>query len=205
MKQCMKCGTQNPDSAQFCQSCGQPLPNVQNSWNPAPQPKQSNNTALYVIIGVLAALLLAGGGYLWMQSNKEKAEKEQAQLQELKNQTEALQKQNEQLAQQTAAAQQTANTAQQTATTAQQTASQNVVSGRVSSAKRYVVVNGVGVRFRFEPTLNAGYLVQKNGTTFSVKKGTKLTYTGEEGNWYQVLYKGGTYYLSKDFCYVIEE
>ena len=68
--------------------------------------------------------------------------------------------------------------------------------------KRQVVINGEGVRFRFKPSLKAGYLVWEDGRTRSVPKGTKLEYVSETDEWYCVKYKEKTFYVSKEFSYI---
>ena len=67
-----------------------------------------------------------------------------------------------------------------------------------------VVVNGDGVRLRFGPSLKANYLKDEKGATKSVKKGTELECVGEEDDWYQVIYQGKKYYMSKQFTYLVE-
>ena len=67
-----------------------------------------------------------------------------------------------------------------------------------------MVVNGDGVRLRFGPSLKANYLKDEKGATKSVKKGTELECVGEEDDWYQVVYQGKKYYMSKQFTYLVE-
>ena len=70
--------------------------------------------------------------------------------------------------------------------------------------KQRVVVNGEGVRMRFGPSLKAGYLKDEKGATKSVKKGTELECVGQTEEWYQVVYMGKKYYMSKQFTYLVE-
>ena len=70
--------------------------------------------------------------------------------------------------------------------------------------KQYVVVNGEGVRFRFGPSLKHDFLKNEKGALISVKKGTRLQCVGEKDNWYQVIYNGKKYYMSKDYTYLVE-
>jgi hypothetical protein len=65
-----------------------------------------------------------------------------------------------------------------------------------------VVIDGHGVRLRFAPSLNAGYLTWENGATRSPNKGARLDYKGETDDWYQVEYKGYLFYVSKEFSYL---
>lgn len=70
--------------------------------------------------------------------------------------------------------------------------------------KQYVVVNGEGVRFRFGPSMNHKFLTNEKGAQISVKKGTRLQCVGETDNWFQVIYNGKKYYMSKDYTYLVE-
>ena len=70
--------------------------------------------------------------------------------------------------------------------------------------KQYVVVNGEGVRFRFGPSMEHKFLTNEKGAQISVKKGTRLQCVGEKDNWYQVVYNGKRYYMSKDYTYLVE-
>jgi hypothetical protein len=83
---------------------------------------------------------------------------------------------------------------------AEHAAEHRAVSAGGSKAK--VVINGEGVRLRFAPSLNAGYLTWENGKTRAPKKGARLEYTGEDGDWYQVKYLNHTFYVSKEFSYL---
>ena len=70
--------------------------------------------------------------------------------------------------------------------------------------KQFVVVNGDGVRFRFGPSMKHKFLTDDKGAQISVKKGTRLQCVGEKDNWYQVIYNGKKYYMSKDYTYLVE-
>ena len=70
--------------------------------------------------------------------------------------------------------------------------------------KQFVVVNGEGVRFRFGPSTKHQYLKDDKGNQISVNKGTRLQCVGEQDNWYQVIYNGKKYYMSKDYTYLVE-
>ncbi len=69
-------------------------------------------------------------------------------------------------------------------------------------AQPQVVIDGEGVRLRFEPSLEAGYLIWEDGRTRSVPKGTKLEYISETKDWYCVRYKDKKFYVSKQFSYL---
>lgn len=69
---------------------------------------------------------------------------------------------------------------------------------------QYVVVNGDGVRFRFGPSTKHQYLKDDKDKQVSVKKGTRLQCVGQQDNWYQVIYNGKKYYMSKDYTYLVE-
>lgn len=62
-----------------------------------------------------------------------------------------------------------------------------------------VVMLGDGVRLRFKPSLESGYLVWEGGHTRSVSKGTKLLCLGETNGWYKVKYRGKEFYVSKQY------
>lgn len=66
----------------------------------------------------------------------------------------------------------------------------------------YVVLNGTNVRLRLEPNLQCGWLKDEKGVPTYLKKGTKLAYTGEIGDFYEVTYNGQTLYVAKQFSYL---
>ena len=68
-----------------------------------------------------------------------------------------------------------------------------------------VILNGTNVRLRLEPNLQCGWLKDAKGQPIYLKKGTKLTYLGESGDFYQVKYEGKTLYVSKKFAYRASE
>ncbi|MCR4853901.1 MAG: hypothetical protein K5893_09965 [Prevotella sp.] len=68
--------------------------------------------------------------------------------------------------------------------------------------QRYVVVNGVNVRLRFEPNLSSSYLHYDNGTPRYAPKGTYLKYLGQKGDFYYVQYAGYKVYISKQYSYL---
>ncbi|MDO4994742.1 MAG: SH3 domain-containing protein [Bacteroidales bacterium] len=68
--------------------------------------------------------------------------------------------------------------------------------------KDYVVLNGTNVRLRLEPNLQCGWLKDAKGVPTYLKKGTKLEYTGEIGDFYEVTYNGQTLYVAKQFTYL---
>jgi len=74
-------------------------------------------------------------------------------------------------------------------------------SGYTSSGS-VVVVNGVNVRLRWGPSLNASIYTNGNGRPIYPKKGTRLTYLGQSGNWYKVRYNGNVLYISMDYSYL---
>lgn len=113
---CSSCGHQVSDQESKCPNCGanvslNPNPNPNPNSNPNPYPnqmqnnwqqpyqqqpyQQPNNTnkLLYVIIGLLAALLLGGLAYFLFSQNSEKEEA----INELKQQQELLEQKNEEL------------------------------------------------------------------------------------------------------------
>ena len=67
-----------------------------------------------------------------------------------------------------------------------------------------VQITGTGVRLRFGPGLDYGYLVWENGAARTPKKGEKLTYLGEEGDWYKVQYAGSEFYVFKSYAKLVK-
>ena len=68
--------------------------------------------------------------------------------------------------------------------------------------QRYVIVNGTNVRLRFAANLNSGWLHDTAGKPIYAPKGTKLTYLGQEGDFYKVKYAGNEVYISKQYSYL---
>jgi hypothetical protein len=162
----------------------------------------SGKGPLYIVIAILSLLLVGGGvGAIVYLSQKSKYEEQE----KMKKMEEELDKLKETVEEEEAA--EPANTGNDGKTIvkkrAKNAAAHHAVSaGGSKSAGTKVVIDGTGVRFRFAPSLSAGYLTWENGTTRSVSKGTRLTYTGETSDWYQVSYLGQTFYVSKEFSYL---
>lgn len=70
------------------------------------------------------------------------------------------------------------------------------------NVNKNVVLNGTNVRLRFEPNLQCKWLCDAKGAPTYLKKGTKLTYKGESGDFYCVEYKQQTLYVSKQYAYI---
>ena len=76
-------------------------------------------------------------------------------------------------------------------------------SGYTSSySGSVVVVNGVHVRLRWGPSLNAAIYCNSYGRPIYPSKGARLTYLGQSGNWFKVRYGGNVLYISKDYSYL---
>ena len=208
---CSNCGNMVSDLAGRCPKCGAEIakttfqPQTQNNYEGQPYypPPKKSNTLLYVLIGLLAGLLLLGLGYLFYSQY---AKNEQA-IEEMKQQSEALEKQNQQLKSEVDDAKKQAEEAKQQKvivnTGAVHAAEHRAVSAGTAGKTPKVVVNGNKVRLRFAPSLSAGYLTWADGTLRSVPKGTKLKYGGwEDGDWYEVIYEGIEFYISKEFSYL---
>ena len=193
MIKCQHCGRQIPYDANLCPYCGRSIKQFQQkevldeledqehaeipSGNDTPiqRPKPPKDSKLlFFIIAVLLLLLIVGAIYHYTSLNSEKMVDEQEPADSV---------------------------------SAQVTDSVKKSAAPVSfnpKKKQQVVVNGEGVRLRFGPSLKAGYLKDEKGATRSVKKGTKLECVGETGDWYQVVYLGKRYYMSKQFSYLVE-
>lgn len=217
--QCPNCGSIFPEGTKFCSKCGsnlvgtQPAMNNnlnQNSWQqnqPYQQPYApyggtpnnggGNNVLLYVIIGILVAVILGGTAYFFIsRSNSEKEE-----LELLKKNQEELASKNQELAEQNAKLAESKKDTKIIINKGAEHASEHrAVSAGGRGAK--VVINGTGVRLRFAPSLDAGYLTWANGATRAPRKGAKLEYRGEDSDWYEVRYLGHTFYVSKEYSYL---
>jgi len=210
---CPNCGNIIPAGTKFCPKCGnslidaQPV-NNQNSW----QQDQSyqhpyalndgnkgSNAWLYALIGVLVAVIIGGAAYFFINKNSN----DKAALELLKKNQEELASKNKELAEQNA---KLAEGKQDTKIIiregAAHAAEHRAVSAGGSSSGAKVVINGTGVRLRFAPSLDAGYLTWANGATRAPKKGAKLEYRGEDSDWYEVRYLGQIFYVSKEYSYL---
>ncbi|MBR6262123.1 MAG: SH3 domain-containing protein [Prevotella sp.] len=65
-------------------------------------------------------------------------------------------------------------------------------------------ITGQGVRLRLGPGLNYDFLAYPNGKAWGPAKGEKLVITGDYGDWWQVAYADGNYYVSKQFAKKIQ-
>lgn len=72
----------------------------------------------------------------------------------------------------------------------------------VENKSKSVVVAGDNVRLRWEASLDGKIYSNSKGKAIYPPKGTKLTYLGEEGNFFKVKYKGNVLYISKDYTYL---
>lgn len=161
------------------------------------QPKQSNtNKILVAVIIFLLALIVAGGGFYFYSQNK----KQQAKIERMKKEQREMEEKNEALVEK--------NKDLKEENAKKPKVVEKVVERRVetvapsSSAKPVVVINGVGVRLRFGPGTDYGYLTWANGQTRAPKKGSRLEYISETTGWYRVKYLGQEFYVSKDFSYL---
>ena len=190
---CQHCKKQIPYEANLCPYCGlsikqfqqkevleeetEPTPEVEEKSNPTPPskpPRPGGDKKLLFFIIALLVLLLILGGIYHYSSLKSETDDEE----------------------------------QVPDTTKVKVPEEEVKNdGKVkydSKKSQRVVVNGDGVRLRFGPSLKANYLKDEKGATKSVKKGTELECVGEDGDWYQVVYQGKKYYMSKQFTYLVE-
>ena len=198
MIKCQHCGKQIPYDANLCPYCGRSIKQFQQKEvleeNPEAEPVEDNSESipvdttskssrpqgdrrlLFFIIAVLALLLVLGIIYHYSSVRSLVDEEEEEQV---------------------------------TDTTQVKVSEEDVKDDNkkvVYNPKKpqRVVVNGDGVRLRFGPSLKANYLKDEKGATKSVKKGTELECVGEDGDWYQVVYQGKKYYMSKLYTYLVE-
>lgn len=161
----------------------------------------SGKGPLYIVIAILALLLVGGGVGAIVYFTQESKYEEQEKMNKLQEELDELKETVEE--EETAEPAKTGNAKTIVRKSAKNAAAHHAVSaGGSKSSGTKVVIDGTGVRFRFAPSLSAGYLTWENGTTRSVSKGTRLTYTGETSDWYQVSYLGQTFYVSKEFSYL---
>ena len=199
MIKCQHCGRNIPYDANLCPYCGRSIKSFQQKEVLEPEDEQKEQVAvnegqgeilprppksgndrkmLFFIIAVLALLLIVGGIYHYssMPSSDDDGDAKSS----------------------------AADTSAAMDTTADAAVDGKKAVGFNPKHQQQVVVNGEGVRMRFGPSLKAGYLKDEHGATRSVKKGTRLECVGQEGDWYQVVYMGKRYYMSKQFTYLVE-
>lgn len=177
------------------------VPNNYQQYQQPPyyQPKRNNsgNKLLVVLIIFLLTLLVAGGGYYFYSQNKKqqaKIARMQERQREMEERNEALEEKNKNLKEENA----------KKPKVVEKVVTRRVETEPVTSttAKTFVVINGVGVRLRFGPGTNYGYLTWANGQTRAPQKGARLEYISETSGWYRVKYLGQEFYVSKDFSYL---
>ena len=203
MIQCQHCGRQIPYDANLCPYCGRSIKKFHQKPANAEdeqtiedqhddkqevilprQPREHNDRRLlFFIIAVLALLLIAGAIYHYSSAKSEDDDLDA-------------------LPTDTAVAKDIPDTEETKDTKDAKDAKTPVPYN--AKKKQQVVVDGDGVRLRFGPSLQAGYLKDEKGATKSVKKGTRLECVGESGDWYQVVYMNKRYYMSKQYTYLVE-
>lgn len=193
MIKCQHCGRQIPYDANLCPYCGRSIKQFQQKdvldgeqmpeetenlldeeVNNLPPSPKNDRNLLFLIIAVLALLLVVGGIYHYTSMQSVEEEEE---------------------------------TLARTDTLAADTINLEKPAAKVAynpKKSQRVVVNGEGVRMRFGPSLKSDFLKDEKGATRSVKKGTELECVGEKGDWYQVVYMGKRYYMSKQYTYLAE-
>ena len=153
-------------------------------------PRNNSNKTLLTVIIVLLALLLVGGG-VWIYMDNKNKEEQKVQQEKLENEAKIkkLEEKTKQLeAEKEQKPKEVVRTIRETPTS--------------TSTTPKVVINGVGVRLRFGPGTEYGYLTWSNGQTRAPSKGERLEYIDETSGWYRVRYKGQAFYVSKDFSYL---
>lgn len=194
MIKCQHCGRQIPYDANVCPYCGRSIKQFEQKevldgehltdntdYNEAsvsddrPPRPGNDRKMLFFIIAVLALLLVIGGIYHYTSIQSEDIEMES------KPKVDSVRVDSIDL---------------------EQPAVKKV--GYDAKKTQRVVVNGEGVRMRFGPSLKSDFLKDEKGATRSVKKGTQLECVGEQGDWYQVVYMGKRYYMSKQYTYLVE-
>lgn len=72
----------------------------------------------------------------------------------------------------------------------------------VDNQAKQVVVAGTNVRLRWGASLDAKVYANSKGVPIYPKKGARLTYLGDEGDFFMVRYQGNVLYISKDYSYL---
>lgn len=68
-----------------------------------------------------------------------------------------------------------------------------------TAGQQYVTVTGEGVRLRLQPSLTAKTL-QRGGVNVHPKKGERIKYMGDAGDFYKVNFQGNYVYIHKDYA-----
>ena len=74
----------------------------------------------------------------------------------------------------------------------------------LNASRKSVVINGVNLRLRLGPSTSSGILQDSDGQNIHLPTGTQLQYMGESGDFYAVLYKGQTVYVSKQYSSILK-
>lgn len=225
-KFCTTCGTPLQPDQNVCPNCGTPAnqtvqqqanyqqyPSNQPQGNYGampPYPPKNDNSGLKIALIVIASLLAAAivGLLIWFLAGRSKTEEvavkddvtdQQEQLDKIQQEQEKIKETNDSL---------------KRALEEEKSKPKTVVKNYVKEpSRRYhhsvspanatqVVINGRGVRMRTGPGFEYGYPTTYSGRAYTVSKGTALPFLGQYGNWYAVLFEGGTYYVSADYSYL---
>ncbi len=73
----------------------------------------------------------------------------------------------------------------------------------LNASHKSVVINGVNLRLRLGPSTSSDILQDGVGKNIYLPTGTRLQYMGESGDFYAVLYKGQTVYVSKQYSSIL--
>lgn len=219
-KFCTTCGTPLQPDQNVCPNCGTPAnqtvqqqanyqqypPNSQapgNYGTMSPYTQKNGNSSQKVVLIVLASILTAAiiGLLVWflVRNSNSEAVSQQQQIDKLQQQQDKIKESNDSL-----------KHALEEEKSKPKTVVKNYVKGssghyrsNVSPANAtQVVINGHGVRMRTGPGFEYGYPTTYSGRAYTVRKGTALPFLGQYGNWYAVLFEGGTYYVSADYSYL---
>ncbi len=210
---CPNCGGRILPGQTHCPNCGASLQQTPPS-NGIPQPPggngyppytpynlkpqnngRGNNNLVIILLSVLIAVVLIGVVVFFVVSNNEKKEAEKQRQEQV-----AAQKDKE-------IAQLKNTTDSLKAESQKKPATQTKVvvvkqRGVPASQATQCVITGTGVRMRLGPGKQYNYPVNRSGHAYTVPKGTALPFLGESGNWNNVLFEGGSYWVSKDFSYL---
>ena len=177
---CKECGKQISDKTNYCRHCGAPTNAERNSPTATKgvRNEETNGGNVGFIIAFVITIFVASGIIFWLINANDN-------LENLLNE---------------AVTQRIAAEAALNSTPIETIESLSAIG----SGEKKVCVNGVNVRLRSSPEINDYNLIKdNNGNLLHPNKGDKLTYLGEENDFYYVSFQGLTVYISKLYSYIV--
>ena len=156
---------------------------------PRPQRQGSSANVAIIVAGIVAVVLIAAGTVLYLNRSHSEAPDEPVL-------TENVDSTQPKVVHDTVVVNKQANAAASAPT--KNDAKEYYGSANTVNPTK-VVVTGQSVRLRLAPSTTAGTLTYTDGTNVHPRLGEVLEYLGEEGDFYNVRYKGYDVYISKKF------